>query len=87
MLHLPKEKEVHWDGTALEKMKNLKILVVKNARFSRGPSALPESLRVLKWCRYPESSLPADFDAKKLVILDLSMSSITFKNPMIMMVS
>ncbi|KAL3037080.1 hypothetical protein AAZX31_01G045400 [Glycine max] len=85
MLHLPKEKEVHWDGTALEKMKNLKILVVKNARFSRGPSALPESLRVLKWCRYPESSLPADFDAKKLVILDLSMSSITFKNPMIMM--
>ncbi|XP_029127417.1 TMV resistance protein N-like [Cajanus cajan] len=80
MLHLPKVKEVQWDGTALEKMENLKILVVENAHFSRGPSALPKSLRVLKWSAYPESSLPANFDSKKLVILDLPMSSFTFKD-------
>ncbi|XP_020217819.1 TMV resistance protein N isoform X2 [Cajanus cajan] len=80
MLHLVKDKEVQWNVSALEKMENLKILVVENARFSRGPSALPKSLRVLKWCAYPESSLPADFDPKKLVILDLPTSSFTFNN-------
>nr|KYP65799.1 TMV resistance protein N [Cajanus cajan] len=80
MLHLPKVKEVQWDGTALEKMENLKILVVENAHFSRGPSALPKSLRVLKWSAYPESSFPTNFDPKKLVILDLPLSSFTFRD-------
>ncbi|XP_029127403.1 TMV resistance protein N [Cajanus cajan] len=80
MLHLPKVKEVQWDGTVLEKMENLKILVVENAHFSRGPSALPKSLRVLKWSAYPESSLPTNFDPKKLVILDLPLSSFTFRD-------
>nr|KYP65899.1 TMV resistance protein N [Cajanus cajan] len=84
MLHLPKVKEVQWDGTALEKMENLKILVVENAHFSRGPSVLPKSLRVLKWTAYPESSLPANFDPKKLVILDLPMSYFTFADQVIM---
>ncbi|XP_020217582.1 TMV resistance protein N [Cajanus cajan] len=80
MLHLSKVKEVQWDGTALEKMENLKILVVENAHFSKGPSAFPKSLRVLKWSAYPESSLPANFNPKKLVILDLPLSSFTFKD-------
>ena len=80
MLDLPKDKEVQWDGNTLKKMENLKILVVKNTCFSRGPSALPNRLRVLKWSRYPESTLPADFDPKKLVIFDLSLSFFTFKN-------
>ncbi|XP_029127720.1 disease resistance protein TAO1-like, partial [Cajanus cajan] len=80
MLHLPKVKEVQWDGIALENMENFKILVVENIHFSRGPSALPKSLRVLKWSLYPEPSLPTNFDPKKLVILDMPMSSFTFKN-------
>lgn len=80
VLDLPKDKEVQWDGNTLKKMENLKILVVKNTCFSRGPSALPKRLRVLKWSRYPESTLPADFDPKKLVIFDLSLSFFTFKN-------
>ncbi|RDX94907.1 TMV resistance protein N, partial [Mucuna pruriens] len=84
MLHLSKDKEVQWDGNALNKMENLKILVVKNAFFSRGPNALPKSLRVLKWSGYPESSLPPHFDPKKLAILDLSMSFFSFKNQLIM---
>jgi len=33
---------------------------------------------VLKWCGYPEPSLPAHFDPKKLAILDLSMSFFSF---------
>ncbi|RHN55369.1 putative winged helix-turn-helix DNA-binding domain, leucine-rich repeat domain, L [Medicago truncatula] len=83
MLHLVKDKEVQWDGNALKKMENLKILVIEKARFSIGPNHLPKSLRVLKWRDYPESSLPVHFDPKKLVILDLSMSCITFNNQVI----
>lgn len=84
MLHLLKDKQVQWDGNALKKMENLKVLVIEKAHFSRGPNHLPKNLRVLKWCDYPESSLPVHFDPKKLVILDLSLSSITFENQVIM---
>lgn len=84
MLHMLKDKEVQWDGNALKKMENLKILVIENARFSMGPNHLPKSLRVLKWCNYPASSLPAHFNPKKLIILDLSMSQFTFENQLIM---
>jgi hypothetical protein len=73
MLHPLKDKEVQSDGNALKNMENLKILVIEKARFSRGPNHLPKSIRVLKWCDYPESSLPAHYDPKTLVILDLSM--------------
>ncbi|KAG4402014.1 hypothetical protein GLYMA_02G107250v4 [Glycine max] len=66
-------------------IKNLKILIVINVLFSRAPSPLPESFRVLKWCGYLESSLPAHFDSKKHVILDFSIRFFTFKNPLIMM--
>ncbi|TKY69644.1 WRKY transcription factor 19 [Spatholobus suberectus] len=84
MLNLLKDKAVQWDGNALKKMENLKILVVENAHFSKGPSHLPKSLRVLKWCQYPEPLLPADCDPKKFVILDLSMSFFSFDNQLIM---
>ncbi|XP_045810953.1 disease resistance protein Roq1-like [Trifolium pratense] len=84
MLRLLKDKEVQWDGNALKKMENLKILVIEKAHFSRGPTHLPKSLKVLKWCDYPESSLPAHYDPKKLVILDLSMGLFTFGKQKIM---
>lgn len=86
VLNLLKDKEVQWDGNALKNMENLKILVIEKARFSRGPNHLPKSLRVLKWFDYPESSLPAHYNPKKLVILDLSdsMGLFTFGNQMIM---
>ncbi|KAK7274819.1 hypothetical protein RIF29_15918 [Crotalaria pallida] len=83
MLRLLKEEEVHWDGNAFKKMDNLQILVIENARFSRGPSHLPNSLRVLTWHGYPDPSLPANFNAKNLAVLDLSMSFFTLdKQPM-----
>jgi hypothetical protein len=84
MLRLLKDKEVQWDGNALKNMENLKILVIEKAHFSRGPNHLPKSLKVLKWCDYPESSLPARYDPEKLVILDLSMSHFTFGKQKIM---
>ncbi|KAK2429051.1 TMV resistance protein N [Trifolium repens] len=84
ILNLLKDKEVQWDGNALKNMENLKILVIEKAHFSRGPNHLPKSLRVLKWYDYPESSLPAHYNPKKLVILDLSKGLFTFGNQMIM---
>lgn len=75
MLHLPKNKEVQWNGSELKKMTNLKILTIENAHFSLGPEHLPNSLRVLKWWGYPSQSLPLEFDPRRLVMLDLSMSS------------
>jgi len=72
-LDFPKDdgKEVCWDGNALKKMRNLKTLVVRNVRFNRGPTHLPNSLRVLEWWGYPSPSLPDDFHPKKLGILKL----------------
>jgi hypothetical protein len=84
MLRLLKDKEVQWDGNALKNMENLKVLVIENARFFRGPNHLPNSLRVLNWRDYPESPLPTYYNPKKLVILDLSGGFITFGNQMIL---
>ncbi|KAK7386980.1 hypothetical protein VNO78_27402 [Psophocarpus tetragonolobus] len=74
MLHLPKNKEVRWNGSELKKMTSLKLLSIENALFSKGPEQLPNSLRVLKWLGYPSQSLPPEFDPRRLVMLDLSMS-------------
>ncbi|KAG4935764.1 hypothetical protein JHK85_050683 [Glycine max] len=72
MLHLPKNKEVRWNGSELKKMTNLKLLSIENAHFSRGPEHLPSSLRVPKWWGYPSPSLPPEFDPRRLDMLDLS---------------
>ncbi|QHO13863.1 hypothetical protein HN51_071273 [Arachis hypogaea] len=63
--------EVKWDGTAFKEMKNLKTLIIKNGRFSRGPKYLPNSLRVLEWRRYPSRYFPSNFNPEKLSILKL----------------
>ncbi|KAF7813110.1 TMV resistance protein N-like isoform X1 [Senna tora] len=63
--------EVNWDGEALKRMKNLKILIFKRIRFSEVPKYLPNSLRVLYWWGYPASCLPVDFHPRNLVELDL----------------
>ena len=61
-------KEVKWDGEAFKKMKNLKTLIIRHATFSKSPSYLPNSVRVLEWCEYPSSDLPPGFYPEKLVI-------------------
>jgi L1 cell adhesion molecule like protein len=81
IINLCNDKEVKWNGKAFKKMKNLKILIVRSARFSRGPKKLPNSLRVLDWSGYPSDSLPADFNPKNLMILSLPESClISFKS-------
>lgn len=67
-------KKVNWDGEALKKMQNLRMLVIENGCFNKGASHLPNSLKVLKWRGYPSPSLPSDFHPKKLAILELPAS-------------
>ncbi|KAJ7975375.1 Disease resistance-like protein [Quillaja saponaria] len=71
MLNLPEEAKVDWSGEGFEKMKKLRLLVIDNAYFSKGPKHLPNSLRVLDWKYYPSPSLPVNFDPAKLVIVNL----------------
>ncbi|KAI9128652.1 hypothetical protein K1719_000135 [Acacia pycnantha] len=67
--------EIDWDGKAFKSMKNLKILILENAKFSLGPIYLPNSLALLRWRGYPSSSLPDGFRPKYLVELDLRESN------------
>ncbi|CAK8574974.1 unnamed protein product [Lathyrus sativus] len=87
LLDFPKDginsngEEVIWDGEALKKMQNLKTLIIRNVRLNKGPTHLPNSLRVLEWSGYPSSSLPDGFHPKKLVILKLSESRLRISEP------
>ncbi|XP_027357333.1 TMV resistance protein N-like [Abrus precatorius] len=71
------EEEVKWDGDGLKKMKSLKTLIIKNGRFSQGPSHLPNSLRVLEWRKYPLEYLPSHFCPNKLAICKFDRSCIS----------
>ncbi|KAI9128765.1 hypothetical protein K1719_000248 [Acacia pycnantha] len=67
--------EIDWDGTAFKNMKNLKIIILENAKFSQGPKYLPNSLAILRWRGYPSSSLPDGFRLKHLVEFDVGDSN------------
>jgi hypothetical protein len=49
-------------------MGNLRALILEDGHFSKSPKHLPNSLRVLKWWKYPTLDLPNDFYPKKLAI-------------------
>ncbi|KAL5142720.1 TMV resistance protein N [Glycine soja] len=66
-----KEAIVEWDGNAFKKMKNLKILIIRNVKFSKGPNYFPDSLIALEWHRYPSNCLPSNFNSNKLVVCKL----------------
>nr|WIL59987.1 nodulation protein [Melilotus officinalis] len=68
---LHKDRKVKWCGKAFGQMKNLRILIIRNAHFSRGPRILPNSLKVLDWSGYQASFLPFNFNPKNLAILNL----------------
>ncbi|XP_028805618.1 TMV resistance protein N-like [Neltuma alba] len=82
ILDLPEDKEVQWSGKAFKHMKNLKMLVIKNASFSRSPECLPNTLSVLEWKGYPSKCLPSNFHPIRLIRLDLSNSSIELLQPL-----
>ena len=81
VFRLPEDKEVRWNGKAFKKMKNLKILIIEKAHFSRAPRYLPSSLRVLIWKEYPSSSLPSNFNPDKLVMLCLEGGRLILAQP------
>ncbi|KAL2326485.1 hypothetical protein Fmac_025543 [Flemingia macrophylla] len=81
MLHPPKlEKVDNWTSTAFEKMKNLRILIVRNTKFSTGPSYLPNSLRLFDWIGFPSKSFPLTFHPEKIVDFKLSHSPLVLEN-------
>ncbi|WJX36734.1 nascent polypeptide-associated complex beta subunit [Trifolium repens] len=70
IVDLDKDRKVNWCGEAFGQMKNLRILIIRNAQFSSGPQILPNSLRVLDWCGYQSSSLPSIFNGKNLAVFE-----------------
>ena len=62
-------------------MPNLRTLIIESGCFNKGPTHLPNSLKVLKWREYPSPSLPNDFHPKKLAILELPASCMAVIEP------
>ncbi|KAL4601308.1 hypothetical protein ACB092_11G262900, partial [Castanea dentata] len=64
------------------KMKNLRLLLIRNVLCCNGPlECLPNGLSLLDWREYPFSSWPSNFFPKKLVVLN--MPFILFKEPLL----
>ncbi|XP_030962910.1 TMV resistance protein N-like [Quercus lobata] len=64
------------------KMKNLRLLLIRNVRCCKGPlECLPNGLSLLDWREYPFSSWPPNFFPKKLVVLN--MPFILLKEPVL----
>ena len=61
----------------LEKMKNLKYLIVNNVDICRGLKYLPNELRIIDCPGFPLSSLPSSFDPQKLIALNMPESRVT----------
>ncbi|XP_027924350.1 TMV resistance protein N-like isoform X2 [Vigna unguiculata] len=72
-----KEETLEWNANAFKRMKNLKILIIRNGKFSKGPNYFPESLRILEWHGYPSNCLPSNFHPNKLVTCKLPNSPFT----------
>ncbi|KAG6627343.1 hypothetical protein CIPAW_15G121300 [Carya illinoinensis] len=69
---MPKGKDViRLSHKAFERMKNLRVLIIRNASFSSGPNYLSNELRVLDWIEYPLQSLPPNFHGNKLIIFKM----------------
>ena len=58
------------------KMKNLRLLIVRNVHICGDLEYLPNALRLLDWNEYPSSSLPTTFCPQKMVALKMPQSQI-----------
>ncbi|MED6124984.1 hypothetical protein PIB30_064064 [Stylosanthes scabra] len=74
MLDLPEKQEVQLSDQDFRKMKNLRMLIIRNAEISGGHVHLPRNLRLLDWEDYPSPSLPSDFLPEKIEMLELQHS-------------
>ncbi|KAJ7970141.1 Disease resistance protein [Quillaja saponaria] len=81
MLELPQAQQLQLRPNFFKNLKNLRVLIVRNAHFSKAPKHLPNNLRVLDWRDYPSQSLPADFHPETLVVLNMPHSHLTMDEP------
>ena len=76
MICSPKSSKIQLEPKCLEKMKNLKFLIVSNVEICGDHEYLPNELRVLDWHGFPLSSLPSNFHSQKLTILNMPESRV-----------
>lgn len=81
MLSLPEKQEVQLKAEDLRNMRNLRMLIIRNAEFFGGHVHLPSSLRLLDWEDYPSQVLPSDFLPEKIVMLELRHNHLTLDKP------
>ncbi|KAK7300192.1 hypothetical protein RJT34_11029 [Clitoria ternatea] len=73
----PEETPVNWNDRAFEKMKWLRILIVRNASFSTKPQHLPNHLRLLDWEEYQSNCFPRQFQPTDIIVFNLCKSHLT----------
>ncbi|CAN6580192.1 unnamed protein product [Malus baccata var. baccata] len=71
------DNEICLSATTFSNMKNLKIFINCNGRFSGAVDYLPNNLRLVDWPECPLKSLPLNFNPKNLVLLNMRNSHIT----------
>ncbi|KAL4355227.1 hypothetical protein GQ457_06G002400 [Hibiscus cannabinus] len=72
-LHLPKHG---METEAFEKMQRLQLLQLDHVKLKGDFKDFPKSLIWLRWHGFPMQSLPADFDIRRLVALDMRYSNL-----------
>ena len=76
MICSPESSKIQLEPKCLEKMKNLKFLMVSNVDICGDLEYLPNGLRVLDWRGFPLSSLPSNFRPQKLTVLNMPESQV-----------
>ncbi|KAL4636710.1 hypothetical protein ACB092_03G027600 [Castanea dentata] len=76
MICSPERAKLQLEAKCLEKMKNLKFLIVNNVDICGGIGYLPNELRLLDWPEFPFSSLPFNFRPQKLITLNMPESQV-----------
>ena len=76
MICSPESSKIQLEPKCLEKMKNLKFLIVSNVEICGDLEYLPNGLRVLDWRGFPLSSLSSNLHPKKLTILNMPESRV-----------
>ncbi|KAM1466322.1 hypothetical protein ACFX2I_031531 [Malus domestica] len=73
---LESDNEICLSATTFSNMKNLKIFINCNGRFSGAVDYLPNNLRLVDWPECPLKSLPLNFNPKNLFLLNMRNSNI-----------
>ncbi|KAL4622114.1 hypothetical protein ACB092_06G274200 [Castanea dentata] len=71
MLYSRKPKKLHLKAQMFRKMKNLRLLTIRNVHCYGQLEYLPNGLRLLDWRKYPLPSFPSHFSPKNLVVLNM----------------